>query len=75
MFLYDANKTMKMLGNSCPLAIVGKGQVTEDDFKNLISAHRDAKAYPNYFEVSIDAFMLGFIYGKRAERARRKYEK
>lgn len=72
MFLYDANKTMRMLGNACPLAIVGKGQIAEDDFENLISAYRDVKAYPNYFEVAIDAFMLGYIHGKRAERARRK---
>ena len=72
MFLYDANKTMKMLGNTRPLEIIGKGQVAEDDFKNLMSAYRDVKAYPNYFEVAIDAFMLGYIYGKRAERTRRK---
>ena len=72
MFLYDANKTMRMLGNARPLEIVGKGQVAEDDFKNLISAFRDVKCYPNYYEVGIDAFMLGYIYGKRAERARRK---
>ena len=72
MFLYDTNKTMKMIGNSRPLAIVGNGQIAEDDFKNLMSAYSDVKAYPNLYEVGIDAFMLGYIYGKRAERARRK---
>ena len=70
MFLYSTNKTMQMLGNQYPNELIGKEGIAAEDFGNVVSAHR-AKRTNNYFDIGMDFFMLGYIYGKRAERARR----
>lgn len=69
--LYNANATMKMLGNQCSMKLIGEGAIAENDFRNVLSAHRANKT-SSYFDIGMDAFMLGYIYGIRAERARRK---
>ena len=62
---------MKMLGHQCPLGLVGFDGSAADDFKNVIDAHK--KNYTmSLFKIGTDFFMLGYIYGKRAERQRRK---
>ena len=71
MFLYDTNETMKMLGQQSAAEIIGTGGIAAGDFQNVIAAHL-INGRTNYFEVGMDAFMLGYIYGKRAERAKRK---
>lgn len=68
--LYDANKTMKMLGCNIYAPIFRNG-VAADDFNDVLNAHVNEGSM-HYFDIAMDAFMLGYIYGKRAERARRK---
>lgn len=70
MFLYSANSTMKMIGEQRS-SLLCKGGIALDDFKNVINAHRANKTN-NYFEIGADAFFLGYIYGKRAERSKKK---
>lgn len=74
MFLYNANETMKMLGKQYPLGLLGKGGIAAEDFGNVLDAHEKKGMY-SLFDLGMDAFMLGFIYGKRAERQKRKESK
>ena len=68
---YDTNETTKLLGYQCPLKFVGVDGIARTDFDNVISAHKMNRTN-NYFEVVLDGFMLGYIYGKREERAKKK---
>lgn len=71
MFLYRVNETMRMLGHQCPMGLVSFDGIAAKDFENLIDAHRKNRTY-SLFDFGIDAFMLGYIYGKRAERSKQK---
>ena len=67
--IYEANDTMKMLGYM-PLP----GEVKSSEVEDIINAHvPNASKSLHSFMVSygIDVLLLGYIYGKRAERARR----
>ena len=66
---YDTNETSQMLGRQSYMKIMT--EESEKDFKNMRESHRKKKNL-DYCDISVDAFMLGYIYGKRAERARRK---
>lgn len=68
---YDKNETTKLLGFQSPLNLVGVDGIARNDFKNVIDVHK-MNCTNNYFDVALDGFMLGYIYGKRAERAKRK---
>ena len=63
---YDKNDTMKLIGHQNILPIF-----TDEATKQMDDV---AKARPYSFSYSgaIDMFILGYINGKRAERARRK---
>ena len=66
--VYRKNKTMFMLGKNCATeAFWGNEEVKKQ-------VHEIAEARPHHFtlEAAADIFMLGYIHGKRAERARRK---
>ena len=68
--LYDANETMRILGQQCSCKYIGGGAVGYNDFKAVIEAHKAAADTDNdLFSIGVDFFMLSFIYGKRAERA------
>lgn len=67
--LYDANKTMKLLGQQFYYQIIKDER--KDAFNDMMNAHR-SEGHIHYFDLAMDAFMLGYIYGKRADRARRK---
>ena len=71
MFLYKINKTMEMIGHQYMLPLIGKDGVAHEDFHNMLDAYRKHGSFTTY-DVCTDAFMLGYIYGNRAERARRK---
>ena len=71
MFLYGMNETMEMLGYQCPISLLCGEGVAAKDFKNILDAHRKHGTY-SLIDIGIDAFLLGYIYGKRAERAQRK---
>jgi hypothetical protein len=64
--VYEVNDTMQLLGHQRPAEII-----TEEARKQMgeITA---ARKYTTTFVTAMDMFTLGYIYGKRAERARRK---
>lgn len=64
--VYDSNDTMKLLGKQYTGKMLGQEQ---------FNAINDiAKARPRSFTESsaIDLYLLGYIYGQRAERAKKK---
>ncbi len=65
--IYEANKTMTILGYQYPQNIIGVESVAREDFSNLIKAHAENKT-SNIYELAMDSFMLGYLYGKRVER-------
>lgn len=68
--IYDYNDTMEILGYSKISGIIGGGGVACDNFLDVCRAHLAAKKN-NIYDVGIDFFALGYIYGKKAERAER----
>lgn len=73
--IYDANETMRILGQQCSCQYIGGGAVGYNDFNAVIEAHKAAaKADNDLFSIGLDFFMLGFIYGKRAERAAKQHK-
>lgn len=63
---YRANATMELLGKQVPLKIL------TEEIKKQMCEITEARKCTTTFMTAIDMFMLGYIYGKRAERARRK---
>lgn len=63
---YRKNDTMRLLGHQ--YSIIWDNDVVRHEIKEI------SEARPHTFTISAasDIFMLGYIYGKRAERARRK---
>ena len=67
--LHQRNSTMFILGKQC--FPVCEGQLLED-YENVKAAHRDFIPYSGVYDLARSMFMLGMIYGKRAERERRR---
>lgn len=65
---YRKNDTMRLLGQQCAASIIGDNDVVRHEIKEI----SEARPYTFTVDAAIDIFMLGYIYGKRAERARRK---
>ena len=63
---YSLNATMQMLGHQHYFNIL-----TQEAF-SAIDDILTARPYTATRETSMDVFMLGYIYGKRAERKRRR---
>ena len=63
---YTLNATMQMLGHQYYLNVL-----TQETF-SAIDDILTARPYTSTRETSMDVFMLGYIYGKRAERKRRR---
>lgn len=71
--IYDTNETMRILGQQSSCKYIGGGAIGYNDFKAVIEAHRAADSRNNdIFSIGIDFFMLGLIYGKKAERAEKQ---
>ncbi len=66
--LYKANETMEMLGHQCYFEVIGNKGLEEID--NIMQANIQANS--SLLEMAMGIFTLGYIYGKRAERAKRK---
>lgn len=66
--LYQRNSTMVILGKQ-PFPVC-EGQLLED-YENVKAAHRDFIPCPGVYDFGRSMFMLGMIYGKRAERAKK----
>ena len=64
---YRKNKTMFVLGKNCHSVFW-----CSEEVKQQIKDIAEARPYRFTIEAAADIFMLGYIHGKRAERARRK---
>lgn len=64
---YDANDTMRMIGKN-PVIWFMDNDVTFEILNDVM----EARPYTATFETAQDLVMLGYIYGKRAERKRKK---
>lgn len=74
-FIYERNETMKMLGHQTTWNKVALGGVAQKDFDNVLDAVTEE--YGSIFKriilnAGIYFFALGYIYGQRAERAKKK---
>lgn len=71
MKLYEMNETMKLLGEQYYSEIFKGGSPEREAYNDMVNAYRE-NGNTHYADVAMDAFVLGYIYGKRAERARRR---
>lgn len=71
MSLYEMNDTMKLLGRQSYLEILKENSVERNAYNDMMNAARKSGS-TYYADVALDAFVLGYIYGKRAERAKKK---
>lgn len=69
-FIYDRNDTMKLLGKQETYFFLGLDTEPGQQFNEIKEAHR----YDFNYNLALDAFSLGIIWGKRTERAKRKGE-
>lgn len=71
---YNQNKTMRMIGNSALYTYVVPGGEAHEDFENILCAYIMKKRNVYFKEMLSAFFALGFIWGQRKERQRRKRE-
>lgn len=64
--VYELNDTMRLLGHQRPSEII-----TEEARKQMDEI-TEARKFTVHFITAMDMFTLGYIYGKRAERAKKK---
>ena len=69
--LYNSNETMKLIGEQSIANIAGNTELFYQ-FEDIIKAHKLEPLLPLLQEFSIDVYQLGYIAGKRAERARKR---
>lgn len=67
-FTYDKNETMQLLGKQYPIDLFWCNIEVRKQIDHISEAH----PYSFTLDSAADIFMLGFIHGKREERARRK---
>jgi len=67
--LYESNKTMRLLGYQYYSQIFNSERIAA--FDDILKAHM-AKGKLSYSDIAMDTFTLGYIYGKRTERMRKK---
>lgn len=65
---YDKNSTMQLLGKQYAVDSFW----CNDKVRKEIQEISEARPYSFTLDAASDIFMLGYIHGKRAERARRK---
>ena len=65
---YEKNKTMKLLGRRRMIAAFW----CNDKVRKEIDEITEARPYSFTTDAAADIFTLGYIYGKQAERARRR---
>ena len=64
---YELNETMELIGRQSMESLMG---TANEDFSNLLRAIF-TEAQPAEC-IAMDAFLLGMVWGKRLDRARRK---
>ena len=67
--LYNANETMQLLSMQT-IGAIDKSDHAKADIRNLLTAYSNANEHDVTMLV-LDAFQLGYIYGKRAERQKK----
>lgn len=65
---YEKNETMQLLGRQYSAELFWLNSKVREEIEQILSA----RPYEFSIEASSDIFMLGFIHGKRRERARRE---
>lgn len=65
---YGMNETMKLLGKQCAAIPFWRNDEVSKEIREI----SEARPFHFTLEAASDIFMLGYIHGKRAERARRK---
>lgn len=71
MDLYEMNETMKLLGKQNYGRDIYDNGAKQKAYTDMMDAIR-ACGRTYYGDVAMDAFTLGYIYGKRKERSKRK---
>ena len=66
--VYEKNKTMKLLGRQRMITAFW----CNDKVRKGIDEIAEARPYSFTIDAAADIFTLGYIYGKQAERARRR---
>lgn len=66
--VYAKNKTMQLLGKQRARASFWCNEQAREGVREI----SEARPYSFTIDAAYDLFMLGYIYGKRAERARRR---
>ena len=70
MYLHSQNETMRIIRHN-GVGIILENENIGKDLNNILKAHRE-KDTTYLSTVAMDAFLLGYMYGKRAELARKK---
>ena len=70
---YRENKTMEMMGRQYAMSLLDRSEVRKE-YKDVYSALVKHDIYLDIASCT-DIFMLGYIWGKRDERKRRKNNK
>lgn len=65
---YEKNETMRLLGYQYAAPLFWCNDEVRQEIKHI----SEARPYSFSINAASDIFMLGYIHGKRAERARRK---
>lgn len=65
---YKKNETMKLLGHQC----IAESFWCNDEVRKQVEHIAEGRPCSFTIDAAADIFALGYIYGKRAERARRK---
>lgn len=65
---YDKNPTMRLLGKQHAYGPFWGN----DEVRTQIKEISEGRPYSFTFDVASDIFMLGYIHGKRSERAKKK---
>lgn len=68
--IYEKNDTMRLLGKQCIVDVFWQN----DEVKKAVNDISDARLDNFTLDAAADLFSLGYIYGKRAERARKKVQ-
>ncbi|HCT91988.1 MAG TPA: hypothetical protein DF613_11520 [Lachnospiraceae bacterium] len=66
--LYSKNSTIRMLGKQISASVFWQN----NEARKAVDEIAEARPYSFTIEAASDIFVLGYIFGKRAERARKK---
>lgn len=66
-FPYATNKTMQLLGHQHSAEPFWRNEQVREEVREI----SEGRPYSFTLDAAADIFMLGYIHGKRAERARR----